>query len=146
MKDKYTKQVAAINKKNRKKFLKTPFSGRMILIPQCLRNSKKCAAEESGPFFICADCGACKIKTIRGKAAELGYKKVYILKGGKIIPSLFEKDRPGAVIGIACQWEGFLGQKICGEFKIPVQFFPLSRDGCADTDLDIEAFLKFIEE
>ncbi|PIX13941.1 MAG: hypothetical protein COZ72_07425 [Elusimicrobia bacterium CG_4_8_14_3_um_filter_50_9] len=146
MKDNYKKRVAAANKKNRKKFLKIPFAERMILIPQCLRNSKKCRAKESGPFFICADCGACKIKKIREKASRLGYKKIYILKGGKIIPSLFEKDKPLAVIGVACEWEGFLGQKICGEFKIPVQFFPLSRDGCADTDVGTDAFLKFIEE
>jgi len=146
MDDKYKKQVEKTNRKNRKKFLKTSFSDRIILLPQCMRNSKKCTAEESGPFFICGGCGACKIKTIREAAEKLGYKKVYVLKGGKIIPSLFEKDKPLAVIGVACHWEGFLGQKICGEFKIPVQFFPLSRDGCADTDLDIDAFLKFIEE
>ncbi|MBU4134725.1 DUF116 domain-containing protein [bacterium] len=146
MKDKYSKQVEKTNKKNRKKFLKTPFSARIILLPQCLRNSKKCIGEESGPFFICGGCGKCKIKAITESANKIGYKKVYILKGGKIIPSLFEKDKPCAVIGVACPWEGFIGQKICGEFKIPVQFFPLSRDGCADTDVDIDAFLKFIEE
>ncbi|MCD6311184.1 MAG: DUF116 domain-containing protein [Elusimicrobia bacterium] len=146
MEDKYKKQVEKINRKNRRKFLAAPFSDRIILLPQCMKNSKKCTAEESGPFFICGGCGACKIKTILDAASKLGYKKVYILKGGKIIPSLFEKDKPAAVIGVACYWEGFIGQKICGQSRIPVQFFPLSRDGCSDTDLDIDAFLKFIEE
>lgn len=142
----YRKFVDSRNKKNRKKFLKVPTGRRIILLPQCLRNSKKCAAAEKGPYFECADCGNCKVAKIISKAEELGYKAIYILKGGRIIPEIFKRDKPEAVAGVACFYEGFLGMKICGEFKIPAVFFPLSRDGCSDTDIDLDSFLELLAE
>ena len=144
MKDKYKKTVNAANRKNRKKFSAVPFGERIVLLPQCLRNSAECKAKEKGPYFICARCGKCRVSEIIKKAEELGYGEVLVLKGGKIIPEIFEKKKPSAIVGVACYYEGFLGVEICGEFKIPVQFFPLSRDGCSDTELDVEKFLKFI--
>ena len=146
MEKKYRKFIESENRKNRKKFLKIPFSERLILLPQCLRNSKNCIAKEEGPIYRCALCGKCAVAKITVKAGELGYKAVYVLKGGKIIPDIFKKQAPGAVIGVACYYEGFLGMNICREFKIPVQFFSLLRDGCADTEVDIDAFLKFMED
>lgn len=119
---------------------------RIILLPQCIRNYKNCAAVENGPYFECAGCGNCKAAKIISKAEELGYKAVYILKGGRIIPEIFKRDKPEAVAGVACFYEGFLGMKICGEFKIPAVFFPLSRDGCSGTDLDLDSFLELLAE
>ena len=144
MKDKYKKTVNAANRKNRNFFLSVPFNKRIVLLPQCLRNSKECKAKEKGPYFICARCGKCRISEIIKKAEKLGYGEVFVLKGGKIIPEIFKKKKPSAIVGVACYYEGFMGVGICEEFKIPVQFFPLLRDGCSDTELDIKKFLKFI--
>ena len=57
-------------------------------------------------------------------------------------------DRRGmqaAVLGVACSLEGALGSLECERAGIPVQFIPLLRDGCADTDVDLDTVLETLE-
>ena len=128
-------------KKNRemeKPFAAVPFGKRVIFVPHCMRNISKCKAKEMGSYYLCAECGACKIGPISKKTKELGYKGLYVLKGGKAVQNLSRELKPEAIIGVACYFEGVQGIKEGEKNKVPVQFVALAKDGCVDTDVKLE--------
>lgn len=128
-------------KKNRKMaaaFDSVPFSGRVLLVPHCMRNIQKCKAKEMGSHYLCVECNACKIGPISKKSRELGYKALYILKGGKAIEKLATEIQPQAILGVACYFEGVQGLELSEKLNVPVQFVPLTKDGCVDTDVVLD--------
>ena len=126
-------------------FHRTPYQARIILVPQCLRNSAKCKAKDCGSYFLCAECGACKINLIAKTARKLGFGQLYILKGGRAVIKLIRETKPKAILGVACLYEGELGIKECERYKIPVQFVQLAKDGCVNTDIDIKKNLHLLK-
>jgi hypothetical protein len=129
-----------IDKKNSlmaNKFKNVPCRERVVLLPHCMRNSKQCKASDEGTFYSCVKCGCCKIAQIQKLAEELGYKKVYIMKGGKAIYNILVEQKIKAVIAVACHFEGVQGIKITDSLKVITQFIPLLKDGCCDTDVDV---------
>lgn len=130
------------NSQHAESFARVPFSRRILLLPQCLRSSGNCQAQERGVFYECVCCGACGIPGIIEMADELGYMGVYILKGGRAVERLIKDLDPGAVAGVACNYEGFIGIMECERRGIPVRFVRLSRDGCADTEVDLEGLRR----
>ncbi|MFH0947980.1 MAG: DUF116 domain-containing protein [Elusimicrobiota bacterium] len=136
------------NKKHLIKFLQTPANKRIILMPQCLRNIKKCKAKEFGSYYVCAECGGCPISKISQAARFAGYPAkagLRILKGGSTVRKIVAELKPEAILGVACYFEGVQGIKECEKRKIPVYFYPLSKDGCENTDLELEGLLKLIK-
>ena len=136
-----------VNKKNASivdKFKAVDFKDRFIFIPHCMRNTAVCKAKDEGFFYSCAKCNGCKIGQIVTFAQSLGYEKIYIMKGGRAIQQIIENQKPKAIIGIACYFEGKLGIKLADKYSLPVQFIPLSKDGCANTDVDLDEAKKII--
>ena len=140
----YKASVIQIGKRNIHRFSPIPFSERIILLPQCLRKIEKCKAKEVGNRYECQKCGACKIARIIQKAKNLGYKGVYILKGGSAVSMIIEQTSPKAVLGAACYYEGLIGMTECENRRIPVQFVPLTKEGCVNTDLNLPDFENLI--
>lgn len=140
------KAVLAKNRKMEIRFLSVPYGERMIFVPHCMRNIEKCKAKEMGSYYICAECGGCKVGPISKKAKSLGYKALFILKGGRAIEKLTRENKPGAILGVACYFEGILGMKESERHKIPAQFVALTKDGCAETDVNLEEVLKTLEK
>ena len=126
-------------------FSRTAYSERLVLLPQCLRCTAQCQAEEKGAELVCKRCGACKVAAIAERAEELGYLGVCMLKGGSAVANVVERLKPKGVLGVACHFEGVLGILECDRLGIPVQFVPLLRDGCADTDVDLDEVLEALE-
>jgi len=137
--------VSRKNRENALRFLRTPYSQRVVFVPQCLRSAAKCQAEEKASEYVCRKCGACKIADIVQRAADLGYAGVRILKGGSVVPRLLEEIKPKAVVGIACSLEGALGMMACERAGAAVMCVPLLRDGCSDTDVDIAEVADALE-
>jgi hypothetical protein len=140
--------AAVIVRKNRDHalgFLRTPYAERLILVPQCLRSTTACRAEERKHEYVCAQCGGCKIGEISRRAGDLGYTDVKILKGGSALTRLLEEIRPKAVLGIACSGEGLIGILACERAGVPVICVPLLKDGCADTDVDLSDVAGVLE-
>lgn len=125
-----TKNVAS-----RQKFAATPYSERVLLLPQCLR-SKDCPAELKEHGYECQGCGKCDIKRINAQAERLGYKHVYIIPGGSIVTKIFAKEKPTACLGVACLKELMLGSFVCEKLGIVGQGIALLRDGCVNTRVD----------
>ena len=127
-------------------FSMVPFGERLIFVPHCLRNTEKCRAKEQGNHYLCVECGGCKIGAIHKKARDLGYRELYILKGGRAIEKITAETRPGAIVGIACYFEGAQGMEQSEKNNITVQFIPLSRDGCVNTDVDLDEVFLIISK
>lgn len=137
--------TARRNKEYAVPFSRTEFRDRLVLLPQCLRSTDNCAAEERAAEYVCARCRSCKIADIVDRAEQLGYRGARILKGGSAIARILEEVAPKAVLGVACKLEGALGMLECEKAGIAVQFVPLLRDGCADTDADIAEIMEMLE-
>ena len=125
------------NKLNQKKFAEIPFNKRMVFAPHCMRNTAVCAAEEKEGYYVCKECGGCKIGEISGLVKKYGYAALYILKGGRAIVKIIEEQKPLAIVGISCYFEGDQAFRILDESGVIIQFVPLAKDGCASTDVDL---------
>ena len=143
--NKYVSYVAAQNKAQSKKFAETEFKDRIVFAPHCMRNSSVCKAEEKDFYYICKDCGGCTVFKIKRLVKELGYGGLYVLKGGRAILKVVKEQNPKAIVGISCYFEGEQGFKVMKETKVIVQFVPLVRDGCNDTDADISEIEKILK-
>jgi len=142
---KYKSFAAAQNKSQRAAFSKTDFKDRIVFAPHCMRNTKACKAQEKDFYYICKDCGACTIYKIKKLVEDLGCGGLYILKGGRAILKIVKEKNPKAIVGISCYFEGEQGFKVMKDTGVTVQFAPLTRDGCSDTDADIEEIKKILE-
>ncbi|MBR3655182.1 MAG: DUF116 domain-containing protein [Elusimicrobia bacterium] len=141
--------IKFINKKNlsmAEKFKAVPFSERLVLLPHCMRNVKQCKAVDEGTHYSCVKCGGCKIAQIQKLADELGYKKLYVMKGGKAIYNILVDQKVKAVVAVACHFEGAQGIKMTDSLKVITQFVPLLKDGCYDTDVDVETVKQIMEQ
>ena len=141
-----TQSVSKKNAENLPRFRSTPYARRLVVVPQCLRAMGKCQAEERNHEHLCKECGVCKIAAIVRRARELGYLGVRILKGGSALPRILGEEKPAAVLGIACCMEGFMGVLACEKGGVPAVCVPLLKAGCADTDVDLDAVLKAMED
>lgn len=142
----YLKFIEKKNSAMAEKFKAISCSERIVLLPHCMRNSKVCKAIDTGTFYSCAKCGCCKIAQIQKLAEELGYKKVYIMKGGKAIYNILVEQKIKAVVAVACHFEGAQGIKMTDSLKVIAQFVPLLKDGCCDTDVDVEKVKQIMEQ
>jgi hypothetical protein len=133
------------NARMRDRFAATAFSERMIFVPHCLRNAALCKAPDAGSYYRCVACGACKIAALQKRADEHGYAGLYIVKGGRTIEKLMREHHPKAVLGVACYFEGAQGMEATEKAGMAVQFVPLTKDGCENTDCDLAEVLSVID-
>lgn len=78
---------------------------------------------------------------------RLGYKGVCIAPGGALALRFVRETRPKAVVAVACARELAEGEEAVaglGEDPPLVVVVPLSRDGCVDTAVDLEAVLSLL--
>ena len=134
------------NKSHQKKFASVPFDKRVVFAPHCMRNTSVCTAEEKDSHYICKECGKCKLKDISVLVKNLGYEGLYVLKGGRAIKKIITERKPKAMVGIACLFEGDQAFKILEDYDVAVQFVALTKDGCANTDADIEEIEKILKQ
>jgi hypothetical protein len=102
-----------------------------------MRNTEVCTAIEKGRCYICAECGGCKISDITRLIKKLNYRDLYIVKGGRAIEKIIKEQKPEAIVGIACFFEGNQAFKMLKDENVTVQFVPLTKTGCATTDTDL---------
>jgi len=130
-------------------FKKIPFKDRILFLPHCARNSKKCKATHNGEGLECKHCGACEIDKAIKIAEGLGYKKVFVVPGGSIVKKLLEKYKPKAAIGVCCFDEALLSFDMLKGTGIIPQVVLLLKDGCKDTVMNLpllEEKLSLIKE
>lgn len=127
--------VKTKNSASREKFASTPYSERILLLPQCLR-SRECPAELGEYGYECQECGKCNLKKIIHLTKTLGYKGAFIMPGGSIAKKILLEIKPKASLGVACFKELVLGSFLCEKLGVVGQGVALLRDGCVNTLVD----------
>jgi len=126
------------NKLNELEYRKTPFKKRLLFLPHCMRNLKKCKAEHNDEGLQCKKCGNCKIGTLKQMSEDLGYGGCYTCPGGSMVQKIILKRKPQAVLGVCCFDEAQMAFDKLKGTGIAAQAVLLSRSGCRDTDVNIE--------
>jgi hypothetical protein len=128
-----------------------PFSQRVLLLPHCLRPSQSCPGKMTKQGLNCAGCSLadCAIYKLRAAAAEVGYSGVCVAPGGRLAIRFLAEHQPAGVIAIACEKELEEGLEAIAQMEWEgdrpiVVTFPLSQDGCVDTEVDVETAREVI--
>jgi geranylgeranyl pyrophosphate synthase len=114
-----------------------PFNRRIFLLPQCLRNTTHCKAQQDELGLLCSECGSCSISGFLREAENLGYVAL-VTEGTTITTRLIESGKVDAVIGVGCME---VLQKMftsVSKYSIPSIGIPLTSCGCADTSADAD--------
>lgn len=128
-----------------------PFSKRVLLLPHCLRPSQDCPGKMTKQGLNCAGCSLadCAIYKLRAAAAVVGYGGVCVAPGGRLAIRFLAEHQPDGVIAIACDKELEEGLDAIAQMEWEgdrpiVLTFPLSQDGCVDTEVDVETAREII--
>lgn len=113
----------------------TPFNRRLLLLPQCLKNTTSCQAEFDELGLICAGCKSCPIDDILVKAEKLGYSTL-VAEGTTVAIGLVEEGAIDAVIGVSCMPVLQRSFAAVTNAAVPVIGLPLMYDGCENTKID----------
>ena len=135
--------------------LRTPLSQiapaeRILLLPHCLRHSSACQAIYNQNGLQCQGCDPdCAVNRLTTAAIRNGYKAVCVAPGGKLAIKFVKEKRPKAIVAVACDKELAEGMQGVNELEKesinPVMVvLPLVKDGCVDTEVDIEEAIKVI--
>ena len=114
-----------------------PYNRRIMLLPQCLRNTRSCKAEKDELGLLCSECGGCSISGFLRDAENLGYVAL-VTEGTTITTRLIESGKVDAVIGVGCME---VLQKMfasVSKYAIPSIGIPLVTCGCIETMADTE--------
>jgi geranylgeranyl pyrophosphate synthase len=113
-----------------------PYGRRILMLPQCLKNSHSCQADMDNIGLLCNDCGGCTIPTIVHEVENLGYVAL-VTEGTTITTRLIESGKVDAVIGIGCMEVLQKMFKSVSKFAVPGIGIPLMTCGCKDTQADL---------
>jgi len=134
--------VLRLNEKLKEAYASIPYSQRILLLPQCLRRPD-CPAPLTPQGYQCQRCTpTCQANMLTQEALRLGYKGVFILSGGSMVPAILAKTKPKAVMGISCEKEALLGGLLLQEHGLPGRGVLLLRDGCVNTQVDMKEALS----
>lgn len=129
----------------KKRFDKTPYAKRIVILPQCLRNRDCPTRFDSVKGSQCVKCGKCKIKDITLKAEELGYIGAYIAPGSRFVKRILKSMKPEAALAVACPNEVNLAMLMITDMGIDCQGVILSAGGCVETDVELEKVFEAME-
>jgi hypothetical protein len=121
-------------------------SERVLLVSHCLRPSKGCRAKTGAWGIECVGCNpSCQVNIMKTTALESGYKAVCIAPGGSLALKFVREHKPKGIVAVACKKELEEGienvRKLSDgeECRAPaIVIVPLTKDGCVDTEVDIE--------
>ena len=121
-----------------------PYPRRLLLLPRCLRDERRCPAECDELGLLCRDCGACGLSGLRSEARRRGYR-VLIAEGSPAVTKLVLAGKADAVLGVACldSLEKMFEKLV--RSGIPAMAVPLLCDGCRSTSADEAAVRRLIE-
>jgi hypothetical protein len=129
-----------------------PPSERVLLLPHCLRDSQRCRADNTKHGLACKGCSPdCTIHRLRREALELGYSEVCVAPGGTLVLEFLAQRKPRGIVAVACYKELEMGLEAVTkmeqepDWEMPAAVIvPLSKDGCVDTEVDVERVLEVI--
>jgi geranylgeranyl diphosphate synthase type II len=118
-----------------------PYNRRMLLLPQCLKNSNMCKGSQDELGLLCNECGNCNISGFLNEAENLGYITI-VTEGTTIATRLIENGNVDAIIGVGCMEVLQKMFTAVRKYSVPAIGVPLLTCGCIDTTADA----KWIKE
>ena len=112
-----------------------PHERRVLLMPQCLKDSVKCKAPFDDFGLLCQCCGSCPINSLENMANDLGMMTI-VSEGFSVVVSLIESGQIEAVVGVACLESLEKVFPLLVDHAIPGIAVPLTKAGCVDTTVD----------
>ena len=139
-------QVQNANNSQREKFEKA--GKKALLIPHCARfhMDRNCLADFDPeiPGYKCKGCESdCLVNNVVKIATERGYD-VYVIPGGSCAEKILLDNEYNAVVGIACGSELKMALGLLKKLDIPGQGLMLTKNGCANTKLDLETLKQVL--
>ncbi|MGB9928222.1 MAG: DUF116 domain-containing protein [Methanosarcina sp.] len=115
---------------------------KILLLPQCLRHPNCKARCDPVHGYECKRCGLCDISKLCEAADQYNFK-VFVVPGGSFVKKIFKENRPEACLGVACYNE--LSENMQAVSFVPVQGVLLLKDGCFNTQANIEEIIQKME-
>ncbi len=112
-----------------------PHERRVLLMPQCLKDSEKCKAPVDDFGLLCQCCCSCPISSLENMASDLGMMTI-VSEGFSMVVSLIETGQIEAVVGVACLESLEKVFPLLVDHAIPGIAVPLTKAGCVDTTVD----------
>ncbi|MDR2472354.1 MAG: polyprenyl synthetase family protein [Tannerella sp.] len=122
-----------------------PYERRMLLLPQCLRNTSCCEAEIDDLGLLCRRCGRCKIFSLEQQAENLNIMSL-VAEGFTTVINLLENNVISTVIGVGCLESLEKVFPLMIKHGIPGLAVPLNHAGCKDTDVDNQYISEMMQE
>jgi hypothetical protein len=135
------------NLRNEPDFLNSSNDQRILFLPHCLRLAEKCKGKYNDEGLICRHCSKdCRVNLITTEAKKLGYK-CFVVPGGSMVFNIAKKYKPKGVVAVACFNELKEGAaRSSGEYHVPYQLIPLLKDGCVNTEVDVETVVNVLKK
>ncbi len=124
-----------------KTFIRIPYNRRILILPECLRNTAKCTAKTDKLGLLCELCGSCPIGIFIDKAETLGYLTL-VAEGSTIVTKLIEKNQIDGILGVSCINALERSFPYTASTAVPAIALPLTENGCSNTSFDSD----FLEE
>ena len=115
---------------------------KILLLPQCLRHPNCKARCDPIYGYECQRCGLCDISKLCDAADRCNFR-VFVVPGGSFVKKIFKEYRPEACLGVACYNE--LSENMQAVSFIPVHGILLLRDGCFNTQANVEEIIQKME-
>ena len=121
----------------REAFAAVPFSRRLLLLPKCLRDERKCPAPFDEFGLLCKQCGLCSIQDLQAEAERLGYA-VLVAEGSAVVTALISANKVEAIVGVSCLSVLERAFPFMEAAAIPGVAIPLLQDDCIETTVDLD--------
>jgi geranylgeranyl diphosphate synthase, type II len=118
-------------------FEAVPFARRLFLLPHCLSDRKACAGSYDSIGLHCAGCGKCDIHGLKNEAERRGYTVVVAEGTSSVLLKVLEEGVE-AIFGVACLDSLEKSFRQIVELGIPHVAIPLLKNGCVDTEAEVE--------
>jgi len=109
-----------------------PFKKRVLLLPKCIQDSKKCNAKTDELGLLCELCGGCKLTDYITTAEQLGYN-VIVSEGSGTVSVLLNSGQIECVVGVACLESFERTFPISLKQAIPSIAIPLYNSNCKNS-------------
>lgn len=119
-----------------------------LLIPHCARSymDRQCMADFN-PEIPSYTCNGCQDDCLVNKVVKLGKERgydVFVIPGGSCAEKILRDKKYKAVVGIACGSELKMALGLLKKMNIPGQGVMLTKNGCANTKLNLETLKQVI--
>ncbi len=126
------------------KYSAVPGNRRLLLLPKCLRDAKKCRGKfDSEGTLLCAECGACNLSAIKKEAKKLGCDFM-IAEGSPAVINKILSNKVDAIFGVACMDSLEKVFPKANRLGIPNIAVSLFKGGCVNTSLDMKEFMAWL--